>query len=87
MKRAKKPKQQAYTLTRKQVKEMCHEQVEKAFLLMATAAADEMDLDDNELVAIAQRAARYAGYVDNHLTRMDQVSKTLEEKTGIKWWW
>ena len=87
MKRVKKPKQEKYTVSRKQLKEMCDEQVEKAFLLMATAAADEMDLDDDELVAIAQRAARYAGYIDDHLVRMNQVSKTLEEKTGIKWRW
>ena len=87
MKRAKKPKQEKYTVSRKQLKEICDEQVEKAFLLMATAAADEMDLDDDELVAIAQRAARYAGYIDDHLIRMNQVSKTLEEKTGIKWRW
>ncbi len=87
MKRAKKQKQQKYQLTRKQIKEMCSEQVEKAFLLMATAAADELDLDDDKLVAIAQRAARYAGYVDDHLIRMNQVSETLEKKTGIKWRW
>ena len=87
MKRVKKPKQEKYTVSRKKLKEMCDEQVEKAFLLMATAAADEMDLDDDKLVAIAQRAARYAGYVDDHLIRMNQVSKTLEEKTGIKWRW
>jgi len=87
MKRAKKPKQEKYTVSRKRLKEMCDEQVEKAFLLMATAAADEMDLNDDELVAIAQRAARYAGYIDDHLIRMNQVSKTLEEKTGIKWRW
>ena len=87
MKRAKKPKQQAYTLTRKQVKEMCNEQIAKAFLLMATAAADELDLDDDKLVAIAQRSARYAEYIDEHIIRLNEVSEILENKTGIKWRW
>lgn len=87
MKRAKKPKQQAYTLTRKQVKEMCREQVEKAFLLMATAAADELDLDDDKLVAIAQRSARYAEYIDDHVIRMNEVSDILKKKTGLDWRW
>lgn len=87
MKRAKKPKQQAYTLTRKQVKEMCSEQIEKAFLLMATAAADELDLDDDKLVAIAQRSARYAEYIDDHVIRMNEVSDILKKKTGLDWRW
>lgn len=87
MKRAKKPKQQVYTLTRKQVKEMCSEQVEKAFLLMATAAADELDLDEDQLVAIAERSARYAEYIDDHVIRLNEVSEILENNTGIKWRW
>ena len=87
MKRVKKPKQEKYTLTKKQVKAMCKEQVEKAFLLMATAAADELDLDDDKLIAIAQRSARYAEYIDEHIIRLNEVSKILENKTGIKWRW
>lgn len=87
MKRVKKPKQEKYTLTKKQVKEMCKEQVEKAFLLMATAAADELDLDDDKLVAIAQRSARYAEYIDDHVIRMNEVSDILKKKTGLDWRW
>lgn len=87
MKRAKKPKQEKYMLTKKQVKAMCKEQVEKAFLLMATAAADELDLDDDKLIAIAQRSARYAEYIDDHVIRMNEVSDILKKKTGIDWRW
>lgn len=87
MKRAKKPKQEKYTLTKKQFKAMCKEQVEKAFLLMAAAAADELDLDDDKLVAIAQRSARYAEYIDDHVVRMNEVSDILKKKTGIDWRW
>lgn len=87
MKRVKKPKQEKYTLTKKQVKAMCKEQVEKAFLLMATAAADELDLDDDKLVAIAQRSARYAEYIDEHIIRLNEVSDILKKKTGLDWRW
>lgn len=87
MKRAKKPKQQAYTLTRKQVKEMCNEQIEKAFLLMATAAADELDLDEETLTAIAERSTRYATYIDNYVMRLNEVSEILERNAGIRWRW
>ena len=87
MKRVKKPKQGKYTLTKKEVKAMCKEQVEKAFLLMATAAADELDLDDAQLVSIAQRSARYAEYIDDHVIRMNEVSDILKKKTGIVWRW
>ena len=74
-------------MTRKQVKEMCSEQIEKAFLLMATAAADELDLDEDQLVAIAERSARYAEYIDDHVIRLNEVSEILENNTGIKWRW
>lgn len=87
MKKAKKIKHQKYIMSRKQIKELCSEQVEKAFLLMATAAADELDLNDEALIQIAQRAARYAEYIDDHVIRMNQVSEMLEKSTGLKWRW
>ena len=87
MKRAKKPKQERVTLKRSELMEMCNEQVRKAFLLMATAAANELGLDDEQLCAIAQRSARYAEYIDDHVIRLNQVSEILEQKTGIRWRW
>ncbi len=87
MKRARKPKQERVTLKRSELMEMCSEQVRKAFLLMATAAADELDLDDDQLVAIAERSARYAEYIDDHVIRLNEVSEILENNTGIKWRW
>ena len=67
--------------------QMCNEQVRKAFLLMATAAADELDLDDDQLTAIAERSARYAEYIDDHVLRLNEVSEILEKNTGIRWRW
>ena len=74
MKRAKKPKQERVTLKRSELMEMCNEQVRKAFLLMATAAADELDLDEDQLTAIAERSARYAEYIDDHCQSVCLIS-------------
>lgn len=87
MKRARKPKQERVTLHRSELMEMCNEQVRKAFLLMATAAADELDLDDDQLTAIAQRSARYAEYIDSHVIRLNEVADILEKNAGIRWRW
>lgn len=87
MKRAKKPKQERVTLKRSELMEMCNEQVRKAFLLMATAAADELDLDEDQLTAIAERSARYAEYIDDHVIRLQEVADILEKNAGIRWRW
>lgn len=87
MKRAKKPKPERVTMKRSELMEMCNEQVRKAFLLMATAAADELGLDDDQLTAIAQRSARYAEYIDSHIMRLNEVSDILEKNAGIRWRW
>lgn len=87
MKRAKKPKQERVTLKRSELMEMCNEQVRKAFLLMATAAADELDLDEDQLTAIAERSARYAEYIDDHVIRLKEVADILEKNAGIRWRW
>lgn len=87
MKRVKKPKQNKVTLSRAELHQMCNEQVEKAFLLMATAAADELSLTDDQLTAIAERSARYAEYIDDHVLRLNEVSEILEKNTGIRWRW
>lgn len=87
MKRAKKPKQERVTLRRSELMEMCNEQVRKAFLLMATAAADELDLGDEQLVAIAERSARYAEYINDHVIRLQEVADVLEKNAGIRWRW
>lgn len=87
MKRARKPKQERYSLSRAEIKQMAAEQTSKAFILMATAAADEADLTDEQICAMAERAARYAEYIDQHLVRINEVSDILERNTGIRWRW
>lgn len=87
MKRAKKKKQERYEFTRSDLNKMCNRYVNKAFLLMATAAADELDLDDEKLTAIVERSSRYAKYIDTHVIRLNEVSDILEKKAGIRWRW
>lgn len=87
MKRAKKPKQKRVTVNREELKAICNEQVRKAFLIMMTAAADELDLDSDQLVAVAKRAERYAEYIDQHVMRLDEVGRILEKNAGIIWRW
>ena len=87
MKRAKKPRQERLSLSRDELKSMCNKQVEKAFLLMATAASDELGLTDDELTAIAERSSRYAEYIEDHVVRLHEVSEILEKNTGIRWRW
>lgn len=87
MKRVKKQKHTRVSLSRSELMEMTKEQTRKAFLLMATAAADELGLDDEQLCAIAQRSARYAEYIDGHLIRLQEVADILEKNAGIRWRW
>lgn len=85
MKRFKKPKQKHYT--EEQMREMCNQFVAKSCILMITAVADEMELDEEMICQIAERTQRYAQYDHDHLIRMNEVSDMLKKKTGIDWRW
>lgn len=85
MKRAKKPKQQHFT--REQMKDLCNQFVAKSCILMITAVADELELDENTICKIAERTSRYTKYEKEHLIRMNEVSDMLKKKTGIDWRW
>lgn len=85
MKRFKKPKQESYT--KEQMREMCNQFVAKSCILMITAVADEMELDEEMICQIAERTQRYAQYEHDHLIRMNEVSDMLKKKTGIDWRW
>lgn len=85
MKRVKKPKQEHYT--KEQVRELCNKFVVKSCILMLTAVADELDIDEDTLCNIAERTQRYAKYEKERIIRMDEVSDILKKKTGIDWRW
>ena len=83
-----KDKKKPVTLTpakiKKIVEQAASEATEKAFLLMMAAASDEFNLDDNQLVSLYNRVDRYAGHLDNHLVKISDIIKAIEEKTGAK---
>ena len=85
MKRFKKPKQERFT--KEEMRELCNQFVAKSCILMITAIADELDLDENTICRIAERTQRYAKYEREHLIRMNEVSDMLKKKTGIDWRW
>ena len=93
MKRVKKPKsKQKHIVSDKQlqkVKEKVTEDVtKKALLLFLAAAADEMELSDEQVCKIFERANRYAEYIDTHLVKIKQVQEVVEKGTGVQmgWW-
>lgn len=85
MKRFRKPKQEHYS--KEQVRELCDQFVAKSCILMITAVADELDIDEDMICNIAERTQRYAKYEHDHLIRMNEVSDMLKAKTGIDWRW
>lgn len=87
MKRFKKPKQEKAVYTKKEIRDLCDQFVAKSCILMMTAVADELDLDEEKICAIAERTERYAKYEKDHIVRLNEVSKMLKEKTGIDWRW
>ena len=90
MKRFKKPKEKTVTLKSgdlARIKRECtDEAVHKACLLILCAAADELKLTDDQACSVMIRCERYASYIDQHLARMNDMSKTLE-KAGIRLIW
>ena len=90
MKRVKKPKQKTITLKAGElakIKQQCTEDaVEKACLLILTAAADELKLTDDQACKVMVRCERYANYIEDHKARMDDLSEALL-KAGITLKW
>lgn len=88
MKRAKpKKKKQHITMTQAKVKQMkwdaTKEATDMATMLFLTAAADELDLDIEQVARIKIRSDRYAGYIEDHLARIEDLRKSLEKRLGV----
>ena len=88
MKRAKiKPKNPRVTLTKSEINKMkwdaTKEATDKACLIILCACADELNLDDEQLVKIMKRTDRYARSVKDHLVHMEDIRKSLEKNQGI----
>lgn len=87
MKRFKKPKENKKSYTHKELRELCEGFVSKSCIIMAAAMADELDLTEDQVCAVAERATRYAKYESEHLIKMSEISDAIEKKTGIIWRW
>ena len=90
MKRFKKPKQAVVHLKADElarIKQECTEDaVEKACLLILTAAADELGLTDDQACNVMVRCERYANYIEQHQARMDDLSEALlKQGITLKW--
>lgn len=55
----------------------------KTMLLMLAATCDELELDEDKLCDIAERVMRYSKHMDEHLFRLDDLRKTIKDKTGV----
>lgn len=69
------------------IKQECTEDaVEKACLLILTAAADELGLTDEQACNVMVRCERYANYIEQHQARMDDLSEALlKQGITLKW--
>lgn len=55
----------------------------KTMLLMLAATCDELELDEDKMCDIAERVMRYSKHMDEHLFRLDDLRKTIKDKTGV----
>ena len=56
---------------------------DKACLILLAAAVDEFSLTEEQICNVMERTNRYAGHVDNHVAKMEDIRKSIEKQTGI----
>ena len=56
---------------------------DKVCLLFMVAAIDEVNLDEETVCKLMKRVSQYSKYLDEHLVRMEDVRKSIENSTGI----
>ena len=88
MRRAKpKKKNPNVTITESKLKKIKYEvtkdATDRACLILLTAAADELGLDEDQIIKVMIRTDRYARSVDDHLVKMEDIRKSLEKNQGI----
>lgn len=64
--------------------QVCDEATSRATLIFLLAAKDELKLNDDKLVRVAERTSLYAEHINNKLVDLRQVQDILESKTGLK---
>lgn len=87
LKIAKKPKGKTYSLTEGQLhrikKEVTDEATSMAMLLYLAALA-EKGWTEEALVNLFEEVNRYAAYIDNHIVKVREIQRIIENKTGMK---
>ena len=63
--------------------EVTKDATDRACLILLCAAADEVGLDEDQIIKVMIRTDRYARSVDDHLVRMEDIRKSLEKNQGI----
>lgn len=57
---------------------------DKACLILLAAATDELGLTEEQFCKVMERTDRYAGYISNHIGKMEDIRKTIQKNTGIE---
>lgn len=84
----KKNKSAKYYLSDKQLekvkRQISKDMTDKVALLMLAAVADEFGSTEDDLAKLMVRVDRYANHIDNHLVKMKDIRKSIENSTGMK---
>lgn len=88
MKRAKPKKKKPHiTITESKLNrikyEVTKDATDRACLVLLAAAADELKLDEEQIMNVMIRTDRYANHIDDHVIRMEDIRKSLEKNTGL----
>lgn len=88
MAKKKKTRRPKIGLSEKQIKRLKEDVSAQAcgrtLVLSVAAMADELGLSDEQIASVAKRLDRYAGYLEEHTVRLNEVADVIERKTGIK---
>ena len=88
MKRAKPKKENPIVVIRESKLEKIKRDVSKdatdrACLVLLAAAADELKLNEDQIIDIMIRTDRYANHVNDHVVRMEDIKRSIEKSTGL----
>lgn len=86
-KKSKRDVRQKYTISDKQLLKIKDEVVKETVTktgLLYLAALSEKGWTEDQIVEMFETVSRYVNYLDEHLVRLKQIQRIVEERTGIK---
>ena len=57
---------------------------DKVCLLFMVAVVDEFKVDEEGVCNLMERISRYTKHIDEHLVKMEDLRKSIENSTGIQ---